>query len=73
MNKNNRTLKIKNKSGKNKTKVHKSNKNYKKNTSSPMSKKNYTCYNDKSLSTIEKKINEGTEKLFTDFESVTSK
>jgi len=52
MNKNNNTLKIKNKSGKNKSKNNKSIKNFKKNTCSPMSKKNYTCYNDKSLSNM---------------------
>jgi len=52
MNKNNNTLKIKNKSGKNKSKNNKPIKNFKKNTCSPMSKKNYTCYNDKSLSNM---------------------
>tara|TARA_B100000965_G_scaffold384925_1_gene385642 strand:+ start:34 stop:954 length:921 start_codon:yes stop_codon:yes gene_type:complete len=52
MNKNTRTLKIKDKSGKNKPTHHKSIKKFKKNTCSPLSNNKFTCYNDKSLSNM---------------------
>ena len=52
MNKNSKTLKIKEMSVKKPLNHNKSIKKFKKNSCGPMSKKKYTCYNDKSLSNL---------------------